>query len=121
MAKPGSEALRPLLGQGGGESSPDRGCGPEPATCCGSTWTTSCRPGGYDAEWTVLLDDWVDGTGRNPADILKGLFAGSSGRAPGSGQDMDGMGMGMTSPLLGGAGHIAYRRYLANGRAPTAP
>ena len=24
------------------------------------------EPGGYDVEWTVVLDDWVDGTGRTP-------------------------------------------------------
>jgi FtsP/CotA-like multicopper oxidase with cupredoxin domain len=29
-------------------------------------------PGGYDVEWTVVLDDWVDGTGRTPEDVLPG-------------------------------------------------
>jgi len=87
-------------------------------------------PGGYDVEWTVVLDDWVDGTGRTPDDVLQGLTAVASG---GSGNDMGGMGgmggMGMgggmgeamTSPLLGGAGDIAYPHYLANGRVPAAP
>ena len=38
------------------------------------------------------------------------------------GMDMgSGMGEGMTSPLLGGAGDIAYPHYLANGRVPAAP
>jgi FtsP/CotA-like multicopper oxidase with cupredoxin domain len=69
-------------------------------------------PGGYDVEWTVVLDDWVDGTGRTPEQVLKGLTSTSSGAAAGSG---------MTSPLLGGAGDIAYPHYLANGRVPAAP
>ena len=87
-------------------------------------------PGGYDVEWTVVLDDWVDGTGRTPEQVLKGLTAVASGGTGGSGSDMGGMGgmdmgsgMGeaMTSPLLGGAGDIAYPHYLANGRVPAAP
>jgi len=87
-------------------------------------------PGGYDVEWTVVLDDWVDGTGRTPEQVLKGLTAVASGGTGGSGDDMGGMGgmdmgsgMGeaMTSLLLGGAGDIAYPHYLANGRVPAAP
>lgn len=27
------------------------------------------EPGDYDAEWVVVLDDWVDGTGRTPDDV----------------------------------------------------
>ena len=83
-------------------------------------------PGGYDVEWTVVLDDWVDGTGRTPEQILKGLTSTSSSSA-GSGNGMGGMDMGsgmgeaMTSPLLGGAGDIIYPHYLANGRVPAAP
>jgi len=84
-------------------------------------------PGGYDVDWTVVLDDWVDGTGRTPDQVLKELTAVATGGA-GSGNDtggMDmggiGMGEGMTSPLLGGAGDIVYPHYLANGRVPAAP
>jgi FtsP/CotA-like multicopper oxidase with cupredoxin domain len=83
-------------------------------------------PGGYDVEWTVVLDDWVDGTGRTPEGVLKELTS-SRGGGAGSGKGMDGMGMGsgkgkgMISPLLGGAGDIAYPHYLANGRVPAAP
>jgi len=83
-------------------------------------------PGGYDVEWTVVLDDWVDGTGRTPEQVLKGLTSTSSGSA-GSGNGMGGMDMGsgmgeaMSSPLLGGAGDIAYPHYLANGRVPASP
>ena len=86
-------------------------------------------PGGYDVEWTVVLDDWVDGTGRTPDDVLKDLTSASNGgtAGPGSdmggmgGMDMGGMGDGMSSPLLGGAGDIVYPHYLANGRVPAAP
>jgi FtsP/CotA-like multicopper oxidase with cupredoxin domain len=100
-------------------------------------------PGGYDVEWTVVLDDWVDGTGRTPEQVLKELNSASAGPSGGSGNDMSGMGgmggmdhgsmsgtgmgamggMGeaMTSPLLGGAGDVAYPHYLANGRVPAAP
>ncbi|MEO6144846.1 MAG: multicopper oxidase family protein [Dermatophilaceae bacterium] len=80
-------------------------------------------PGGYDVEWTVVLDDWVDGTGRTPEQVLKALTAVASGTDHGSMEDMGmgGMGEGMTSPLLGGAGDIVYPHYLANGRVPAAP
>ncbi|MHB8274429.1 MAG: multicopper oxidase family protein [Dermatophilaceae bacterium] len=84
-------------------------------------------PGGYDVEWTVVLDDWVDGTGRTPEQVLKELTAVAGGGTAGSGNNKGGMDMGsgmgeaMTSPLLGGAGDIAYPHYLANGRVPAAP
>ncbi len=85
--------------------------------------------GRYDADWTVVLDDWVDGTGRSPDDILAGFSAtgtGTGGMGGMAGGGMDGSGMGgmgetMRSPVLGGAGDIAYPHYLANGRVPTAP
>ena len=51
-------------------------------------------PGGYDAEWTVVLDDWVDGTGRTPEGVLKELTSGTAGGAAGSGNGMGGMDMG---------------------------
>jgi FtsP/CotA-like multicopper oxidase with cupredoxin domain len=89
------------------------------------------EPGRYDAEWTVVLDDWVDGTGRTPDQILATLTSGAGGPAASaaasnsapagmggssmSGGGMAGMGETMTSPLLGGAGDIDYPRYLANG------
>ena len=123
------------------------------------------EPGEYDTEWVVVLDDWVDGTGRTPDDVLHDLTAGSIGDMAGMGgmhhdtsdpngaepdDAMSGMGMtgtgmsgtgmhgagtssggmsgmdhmggeGMTSPLLGGAGDIAYPHYLLNGRISAAP
>ena len=93
------------------------------------------EPGRYDAEWIMILDDWVDGTGRTPDQVLASLTSmGGSGDMGGmthgdmggmSDGDMEGMAMGgmetMTSPLLGGAGDISYPHYLINGRVPAAP
>jgi FtsP/CotA-like multicopper oxidase with cupredoxin domain len=82
-------------------------------------------PGRYDAEWVVVLDDWVDGTGRTPDDVFRelatmsGMNHGMGGMA---GDHMAGMGMEtMVSPLLGGAGDVAYPHYLINGRIPSSP
>ena len=46
------------------------------------------EPGGYDHDWTVLLDDWIDGTGYTPDQVLTALR-----------QGMGGMGMAAESPL----------------------
>ncbi|MFC5730839.1 MULTISPECIES: multicopper oxidase family protein [Nocardioides] len=73
------------------------------------------EPGGYDQEWVVVLDDWVDGTGRTPDDVLVGLVS-MSGMGHGGA-----MGEGMFSSLLGGAGDVDYPQYLVNGRTPAAP
>ena len=75
------------------------------------------EPGGYDDEWLVVLDDWVDGTGRTPDAVLDDLRSGGgSGGAGGmdhgsmSGMDHGSMGgmMGgaMQSRLLRGAGDV---------------
>jgi len=75
------------------------------------------EPGRYDAEWILVLDDWVDGTGRTPDQVLDSLTG--SGMDMG---DMHGMDMeGAQSQLLGGAGDVTYPHYLANGRLPSAP
>ncbi|QPG48176.1 MULTISPECIES: multicopper oxidase family protein [unclassified Rhodococcus (in: high G+C Gram-positive bacteria)] len=93
------------------------------------------EPGGYDDEWVVVLDDWVDGTGRTPDDVARELGMPAPGRpaprAGGMGSMMDhgamgGMGsmMGaesMRSDLLGGAGDVNYSYYLLNGRTPVDP
>jgi FtsP/CotA-like multicopper oxidase with cupredoxin domain len=97
------------------------------------------EPGAYDAEWVVVLDDWVDGTGRTPDQVLEKLGAASgtgdmggmdhgsmSGMDHGSMSGMDhgsmgGMGGGMHSGLLGSAGDVDYPYYLVNGRTPDAP
>jgi FtsP/CotA-like multicopper oxidase with cupredoxin domain len=88
--------------------------------------------GGYDAEWLVVLDDWVDGTGRTPDQVLASLssMSGMHGNGSGMHEGMGGMGDGgmsmggmeeMISPLLGGAGDVVYPHYLINGRVPAAP
>jgi FtsP/CotA-like multicopper oxidase with cupredoxin domain len=81
--------------------------------------------GNYDTEWTVVLDDWIDGTGRTPDQVLADLAgpgqgSSGSGSMPGmtDGTSMSGMGETLTSPILGGAGDISYPYYLANGRVP---
>jgi len=73
------------------------------------------EPGDYDQEWIVVLDDWIDGTGQTPDDVLAGLVS-MSGMGHGGM-----MGESMHSPLLGGAGDVDYPLYLLNGRTPRAP
>lgn len=98
----------------------------------------------YDAEWVVVLDDWLDGVSGTPDDVLAELTGGmeagmgsgmahgsmdmempsessgpTGGSSPGSGGHML---MDATSDLLGGdAGDVAYPHYLLNGRLPSAP
>jgi FtsP/CotA-like multicopper oxidase with cupredoxin domain len=101
------------------------------------------EPGEYDAEWVVVLDDWIDGTGKTPDDALEELHAAKASDSGGTGDmgdmpgmdasstagmsGMDGMsGMGgmesaMQSPILGGSGDISYPHYVVNGRTPQAP
>lgn len=79
------------------------------------------EPGDYDLEWVVVLDDWIDGTGRTPDDVLNDLTAASGGDTG----SMGGMGVGGMSmggdPPFGDAGDVAYPHFLINGRVPTAP
>lgn len=80
------------------------------------------EPGAYDEEWTVVLDDWIDGTGTTPDQVLTRLRKGMHGMNGMGGMDMDVMLMGATSRLLGGdAGDVKYPHYLVNGRLPAAP
>jgi len=96
------------------------------------------EPGGYDHEWIVVLDDWLDGTGRTPDDVARDLGIGAATGDSGNGgmggmdhgamdhgaMDMDGMDMGeetMLSPLLGGAGDVTYPHFLVGGRVPEDP
>jgi len=79
------------------------------------------EPGGYDAEWVVVLDDWTDGVGSTPQQVYDGLRRSSM---PGMGgmHDMGSMpgmsGMGGSTLL---AGDVTYPYYLINGRIPAAP
>src|SRR6266508_3634586 len=83
--------------------------------------------GGYDVELVVVLDDWLDGTGRTPDEVLRALGGGMRGMSAGTGMGAGaGGGMagmpGFRSALLGGdAGDVAYPHYLVNGRRAAAP
>jgi FtsP/CotA-like multicopper oxidase with cupredoxin domain len=69
-------------------------------------------PGDYDLEWTVVLDDWLDGVAGTPDEMLDELRGGMG----------HGMMMGQTSSLLGGdAGDVRYPHFLLNGRLNTQP
>ncbi|KQS64297.1 multicopper oxidase family protein [Modestobacter sp. Leaf380] len=74
------------------------------------------EPLGYDADLVVVLDDWIDGTGTTPDDVLARLTSSTSG--------MGGMGGGgaAAGSLLGGdGGDVAYPHMLINGRTADAP
>ncbi len=73
-------------------------------------------PGDYDAEWILMLDDWTDGVGPSPEEIMEGLIADGASDAGGMGR-MHGMG-GMGA---GAGGDVDYPLYLVNGRPPTDP
>ncbi len=86
------------------------------------------EPGDYDAEWIVVLDDWLDGTGTTPDDVLAALTGDSSGNGGSmdgmgsmGGMDHGGMGMGGGSAPFGDAGDVEYPHFLINGRIPASP
>ncbi len=79
------------------------------------------EPGAYDAEWIVVLDDWTDGVGSSPDDLLAGFQAQKGTVTSGMNHDMGGMGHGSLGSALGDAGDIDYPHYLVNGRVPAAP
>jgi FtsP/CotA-like multicopper oxidase with cupredoxin domain len=101
------------------------------------------EPLGYDEEWVVVLDDWLDGITGTPDEVLAELSRGMGMMHPSSAaSDMPGMDhggmtgtsptpssgmsrhmlMGATSPLLGGdAGDVRYPHFLLNGRLSTQP
>lgn len=87
--------------------------------------------GGYDHDWVIVLDDWIDGTGTTPDAVLKKLLAGgsmtshsasSARRSTTSTASSGGMGdMSMGPPPWGDAGDVRYPLYLINGKSPTDP
>lgn len=86
------------------------------------------EPGAYDAEWVLVLDDWIDGTGRTPEQVLRDLTSGKSGDGTPSMPGMTGMtgmgdsaGMQMGPEPFGDAGDVTYPYYLINGRVAAAP
>ncbi len=75
----------------------------------------------YDQEWIAILDDWTDGVGKNPDEILTSLRDGS-----GISSDMGSMGgmSGMDGMSgMGGmeSGDVTYPMYLVNGRPANDP
>lgn len=69
----------------------------------------------------VLLDDWIDGTGTDPDQVLDGLKADGMGSIGGMGMG-SGMGSGDPArPLGNDTGDVTYPYYLINGKAPTDP
>lgn len=77
-----------------------------------------------DVDEVLVLDDWTDGVGRSPEEILEGLASmshdamGSMGGMNDRGSSMGGMPMGrFRSDLLGGdAGDVEYPMHVINGR-----
>lgn len=94
------------------------------------------EPGAYDAEWIVVLDDWIDGTGTTPDDVLKkliddggsmggmtgngGMGHGSMGGGASTGTGPSG-GMAMGPAPWGDSGDVTYPHFLINGRVPADP
>ncbi|MEP7115497.1 MAG: multicopper oxidase family protein [Ilumatobacteraceae bacterium] len=81
-------------------------------------------PVAFDADVTLMLDDWLDGYGRTQEQVLAELqrSGGHSGHmAGGSMGGMGGMGSsaGMGSMMGGFTGDVAYPLHLINGRAPS--
>jgi FtsP/CotA-like multicopper oxidase with cupredoxin domain len=70
---------------------------------------------GFDQEWTVVLDDWLDGVTTTPDDVLAEL---QDGAAHGGGEDEAG---GSSKVLKGPGGDVAHPHFLLNGRLPTSP
>ncbi|WP_026926524.1 multicopper oxidase family protein [Granulicoccus phenolivorans] len=81
------------------------------------------EPGNYDAEWVIVLDDWIDGTGTTPDDVLAKLIADGGPTAGGmSGMGHGGMNHGaMGTAPWGDAGDVTYPHFLINGRPPKDP
>ena len=80
----------------------------------------------------LLLDDWVDGTGQTPDEVLAGLTSGGMDMGDGSMPGMDHGSMPGTdtgdadsstaqSPLGADISDVEYPMYLINGRAADAP
>lgn len=72
------------------------------------------EPGKYDTELVVVLDDWLDGLGRDPDGVFREM------RTRGMG-GMGGMGTARSTLLGGDAGDVTYPYFLINGRLPSAP
>jgi len=70
----------------------------------------------YDDELVVVLDDWIDGTGTTPDQVLENLR--KTGMKP---MSRDAPKVGPTAPLGGDGGDVTYPYFLINGRTTTDP
>jgi FtsP/CotA-like multicopper oxidase with cupredoxin domain len=70
----------------------------------------------YDGELVVVLDDWIDGTGTNPDQVLENLR--KTGMKP---MEPGGPGMSPTSPLGKDGGDVTYPYFVINGRVSNDP
>ena len=70
----------------------------------------------YDEELVVVLDDWIDGTGTNPDQVLENLR--KNGMKP---MEPGGPGVTPTTPLGADGGDVTYPYFVINGRVPTDP
>lgn len=71
----------------------------------------------YDDELVVVLDDWVDGTGRNPDQVLAELKKAGMPAMP----ELPDAGITASTPLGDDGGDVTYPYYLINGRVTTDP
>jgi multicopper oxidase len=74
--------------------------------------------GNYDDELVLVLDDWIDGTGTDPDQVLANLK--KTGMAPMGPMGAD-AGVTPTTPLGDDGGDVTYPHFLINGRVPTDP
>jgi multicopper oxidase len=87
------------------------------------------EPGRYDREAVIVLDDWTDGVGKSPDQILARLLANGMDHSemPGMDHSMGGMHHAMempakpSGPLGDDTGDIRYPLYLVNGRRARSP
>jgi len=74
--------------------------------------------GDYDDELVVVLDDWIDGTGTNPDQVLENLKKNGMAKM---GPADPGAGVTPTTPLGDDGGDVTYPYYLINGRVTKDP
>lgn len=78
------------------------------------------EPGAYDQEVVLVFDDWTDGWGRSPTEILATFARDGMGGMGGDGMGMMGDAV-SAAPLGADAGDVDYPAHLINGRLPQDP
>jgi FtsP/CotA-like multicopper oxidase with cupredoxin domain len=77
------------------------------------------EPGDYDAEWVVVLDDWLDGLGHTPEDALADLRQGGASGMGGLGGMHDMGGMPGMEGVAAGASRCSHRFWAEAVTSPT--